>query len=61
MTAFVNHFVFEFKTGLRNSNLLLMNYLFPLAFYAILNANELGEFACSPNVEYAIDKMAHTG
>jgi len=36
MTAFVNHFVFEFKTGLRNSNLLLMNYLFPLAFYAMM-------------------------
>lgn len=36
MTAFVNHFVFEFKTGLRDSNLLLMNYLFPLGFYALM-------------------------
>ncbi len=36
MTAFVNHFVFEFKTGLRNSNLSFMNYLFPLAFYAMM-------------------------
>lgn len=36
MTAFVNHFAFEFKTGLRNSTLLLMNYLFPLGFYAMM-------------------------
>ncbi|MGC9347696.1 MAG: ABC transporter permease [Anaerolineae bacterium] len=36
MTAFLNHFAFEFKTGLRNSNLLLMNYLFPLGFYAMM-------------------------
>lgn len=36
MTAFTNHFAFEFKTGLRNSTLLLMNYLFPLGFYALM-------------------------
>lgn len=36
MSAFVNHFAFEFKTGLRNSTLLLMNYLFPLAIYAMM-------------------------
>jgi ABC-2 type transport system permease protein len=36
MTAFLNHFLFEFKTGLRNSNNLLMNYLFPLGFYAMM-------------------------
>ena len=36
MTAFVQHFVFEFKTGLRNSTLLFMNYLFPLGVYAIM-------------------------
>jgi ABC-2 type transport system permease protein len=36
MTAFLTHFAFEFKTGLRNSNLLLMNYLFPLVFYAMM-------------------------
>jgi ABC-2 type transport system permease protein len=36
MTAFVNHFAFEFKTGLRNPSNLLMNYLFPLGFYAIM-------------------------
>ena len=36
MTAFMNHFGFEFKTGLRNSTLLMMNYLFPLGFYAMM-------------------------
>jgi ABC-2 type transport system permease protein len=36
MTAFINHFVFEFKSGLRNSHNLLMNYLFPLGFYAMM-------------------------
>jgi ABC-2 type transport system permease protein len=36
VTAFLNHFSFEFKTGLRNSTLLLLNYLFPLAFYAMM-------------------------
>jgi ABC-2 type transport system permease protein len=36
MTAFANHFSYEFKTGLRNPSLLLMNYLFPLAFYALM-------------------------
>jgi ABC-2 type transport system permease protein len=33
MSAFAYHFGFEFKTGLRNPNLLLLNYLFPLGFY----------------------------
>lgn len=36
MTAFLNHFAFEFKTGLRNPTMLFMNYLFPLGVYAIL-------------------------
>jgi ABC-2 type transport system permease protein len=36
MTAFVQHFTFEFKTGLRNTTLLFMNYLFPLGVYAIM-------------------------
>lgn len=36
MTAFLQHFTFEFKTGFRNSTLLFMNYLFPLGVYAIL-------------------------
>ncbi len=36
MKAFVTHFTFEFKTGLRNSNLLMINYLFPVGFYLIM-------------------------
>ena len=36
MTAFLNHFAFEFETGLRNATLLMMNYLFPLGVYVLL-------------------------
>lgn len=36
MTAFANHFTYEFKAGLRNPTLLMMNYLFPLGFYAMM-------------------------
>jgi len=36
MTAFFNHFLFEFNTGIRNKQLLLMNYLFPLGIYLML-------------------------
>lgn len=36
MNAFVEHFTYEFKTGLRNPSLLLINYLFPLGFYAMM-------------------------
>ena len=36
MNAFVNHFSFEFRTGIRNRTLLLLNYLFPLGFYAMM-------------------------
>lgn len=36
MTAFTNHFLFEFRTGLRNPIALMMNYLFPLGFYAMM-------------------------
>jgi ABC-2 type transport system permease protein len=36
MTAFANHFAFEFRTGLRNPSLLFINYLFPLLFYAMM-------------------------
>ncbi|HSF80856.1 MAG TPA: ABC transporter permease [Anaerolineales bacterium] len=38
MTAFINHFTYEFKTGLRNPTLMLMNYLFPLGFYVLMGA-----------------------
>ncbi len=36
MNAFVHHFTFEFRTGIRNKTLLLMNYLFPLGFYLMM-------------------------
>jgi ABC-2 type transport system permease protein len=36
MTAFANHFAFEFKTGLRSSSQMFINYLFPLGFYAMM-------------------------
>ncbi len=36
MKAFMNHLAFEFGTGVRNKNLLLMNYLFPLGFYILM-------------------------
>ena len=37
MTAFTSHFTFEFRTGIRNKNLLLMNYLFPLGLYVMMS------------------------
>jgi ABC-2 type transport system permease protein len=36
MNAFIHHFTFEFRTGIRNKQLLLMNYLFPLGFYLMM-------------------------
>ena len=36
MNAFVHHFSFEFRTGIRNKQLLLLNYLFPLGFYLMM-------------------------
>ena len=36
MSALATHFAFEFKTGLRNASLLMMNYLFPLGFYVLM-------------------------
>jgi ABC-2 type transport system permease protein len=36
MTAFTNHFSFEFRTGIRNRTLLMMNYLFPLGFFLMM-------------------------
>lgn len=38
MNAFLNHFSFEFRTGIRNRALLFLNYLFPLLVFAILGA-----------------------
>jgi len=36
MNAFLQHFLYEFRTGIRNKNLLLLNYLFPLGFYLLM-------------------------
>lgn len=36
MKAFFHHFSFEFVKGIRNKNLLLLNYLFPLGFYLMM-------------------------
>ena len=36
MNAFVQHFGFEFRTGICNKQLLLMNYLFPLGLYLMM-------------------------
>jgi ABC-2 type transport system permease protein len=36
MTAFFRHFVYDFRVGLREKSLLLLNYLFPLGFYALM-------------------------
>jgi ABC-2 type transport system permease protein len=36
MNAFIHHFAFEFRTGIRNKQLLFLNYLFPLGFYLIM-------------------------
>jgi len=36
MTAFFHHFMYDFRTGLRDKSLLLLNYLFPLGFYVLM-------------------------
>ncbi|MEE8414126.1 MAG: ABC transporter permease [Dehalococcoidales bacterium] len=36
MSAFTNHFAFEFRSGTRDKTLLMMNYLFPLGLYLLL-------------------------
>jgi len=36
MTAFLNHFRFEFRTGIRNRQLLFLNYMFPIIFYLMM-------------------------
>jgi ABC-2 type transport system permease protein len=42
MTAFAHHFGFEFRTGVRNKSLLLLNYLFPIGFYLLASAMMTG-------------------
>ena len=36
MTAFAHHLTYDFKTGIRDRSKLLMYYLFPLVFFAIV-------------------------
>jgi ABC-2 type transport system permease protein len=36
MKAFIHHLVYEFRAGLRDRSQLLMNYLFPLVFFALM-------------------------
>jgi ABC-2 type transport system permease protein len=36
MSAFFYHFMYDFRTGLRDKSLLLLNYLFPLGFYVLM-------------------------
>lgn len=36
MTAFIHHFMYDFRIGLRDKSLLMMNYLFPLGFYIMM-------------------------
>jgi len=36
MIAFFHHFMYDFRIGLREKSLLLMNYLFPLGFYVLM-------------------------
>ncbi len=36
MSAFTNHFTFDFRTGMRDRTQLLMNYLLPIVLYGML-------------------------
>jgi ABC-2 type transport system permease protein len=36
MTAFIHHFMYDFRIGLRDKSLLMLNYLFPLGFYGLM-------------------------
>jgi ABC-2 type transport system permease protein len=36
MKAFIHHLAYDFKTGIRDKSKLLMNYLFPLVFFALV-------------------------
>lgn len=38
MKAFLYHFSFEFRTGIRNRTLLMLTYLFPLLVYLLIGA-----------------------
>jgi ABC-2 type transport system permease protein len=36
MKAFLNHFAFEFRSAIRNRQLLFLNYMFPMIFYLMM-------------------------
>ena len=36
MTAFIHHLAYDFKTGIRDRSKLLMFYLFPVVFFALM-------------------------
>ena len=36
MNAFIHHFGFEFRAGIRHKQLLVMNYLFPVGYYLLM-------------------------
>jgi ABC-2 type transport system permease protein len=38
MNAYLHHFSYEFRAGVRDKSLMFMNYLFPLAFFALAGA-----------------------
>jgi len=38
MNAFIKHFSFEFRTGIRNKSLMFMYYLFPLSLYLLIGS-----------------------
>jgi ABC-2 type transport system permease protein len=38
MNAFIHHFSFEFRSGIRYKQLLFMNYIFPLGFYLLMGS-----------------------
>jgi ABC-2 type transport system permease protein len=67
MNAFLHHFSFEFRTGIRNRQMLFMNYLFPLGVYFLVGLimveiNPLfGETAISSMSVFAIAAVALLG
>jgi len=67
MKAFLHHLSFEFGTGIRNRQLLFMNYLFPLGVYLLVGLimvqiNPLfGETAISSMCVFAITAVALLG
>ena len=67
MNAFLHHFAFEFRTGIRNRQMLFMNYLFPLGVYVMLGLimaqvnPQFGETAIASMVTFSIVAVALLG